>query len=60
MAHISTIPTKAAVDRAWDRYTILHLAIQHDPQTRDDRAAQIALDRAHERFCNLYNDWSGR
>ena len=60
MTHLSTIPTKAAVDRAWGRYQALQLAVQADPETRDDPHARMALDRAHERLCKLYNDWAGR
>lgn len=59
MAHLSTIPTKAAVERAWERYAALSRAINDDPQSRDDPVMRHALGRAHDRFVNLYADWSG-
>jgi hypothetical protein len=60
MAHLSTIPTKAAVERAWERYAALHCAINADPVSRDDPALRVGLERAHDRFCQLYNDWTGK
>lgn len=54
------IPTRATVDAAWKRYSDLHCAIQADPAARQDPVMQRGLDRAHERFCKLYNQWSGR
>lgn len=60
MAHLSTIPTKAAVERAWERYSALSQAIEADPETRDDPAMRRALGRAHDRFVALYGEWNGR
>jgi hypothetical protein len=60
MAHLATIPTKAAVDRAFQRYAELQRVIQSDPHARQDPAMQAGLMRAHERFCKLFNEWAGR
>jgi hypothetical protein len=60
MGQLRTIPTKAAVDQAWQRYSALSLAIQADPETRADPAMLNALGRAHDRFVALYDEWSGR
>jgi hypothetical protein len=58
MAQFSTIPTKAAVERAWKRYAALVAAIQADPEMCGDAALQFGLKRAHIRFCKLYERWA--
>lgn len=60
MAYLQIIPTKASVERVWERYSALAAAIHSDPEMREDPVLRLGLQRQHERFCQVYSDWNGK
>jgi hypothetical protein len=60
MAHLITIPTRQSVQRAWDRYQALCLAVADDPIQAADPAQQLALKNAHERWSKAFVEWNGQ
>jgi hypothetical protein len=59
MGHISHIPTRQTVQRAWESYQALSLVVASDPTLAADPMQQIALRRAHERWSDAFTQWGG-
>lgn len=53
------IPSRKAVQDAWDRYQALVLTVSNDPAQAADPFQQIALANAHKRWAEAFTEWSG-
>lgn len=57
MADVIALPTRLAVDTAWDRFAALAKRAMDDPRLLIDREHQEATVRAWATFRDLYAAW---
>ena len=55
-----TLPTRTAVEAAWNRYAALCRVVANDPELLADTDQQAALQRAEQRFETAYYKWCGQ
>jgi hypothetical protein len=51
------LPTKTAVEAAFNRYAALCRVVANDPELVADADQQAALDRAEKRWTEAYYAW---
>jgi len=54
------IPTKAAVEAEWKRYQALAHVVGNDPILSSDPIQLMALQRAHDRWSDVYERWCAK
>jgi IS5 family transposase len=57
---IETLPTRAAVSKAWEAYSKLCQAAADDPQLLSDAGYCSARDSAHARWSRAFMMWDGK
>lgn len=54
------LPTKVAVEAAWERYAALCRVVANDPELFADEHQQRALENAERRWTSAYCAWCER
>lgn len=59
-AAVITLPTRAAVDQAWQEYRDLCRELVENPTRLTDRGFQEHMASVEHRWKQLYLEWAGR